>query len=89
MATDLERSFIELCDAHNVKHISLTAYAPSDSIPEPWFSVTVQWTPHGCVIENGATIADALGKAIHNMKATRGLAEPVALADEPLPEPAA
>ena len=84
--TNLETSITDLCQKHRLLAFSLTYHAPPG--PE-FYSVSLQWMHAGereGVVQNGDTIAEALGYAIAEMQAERRCAPPIALVTEALPE---
>lgn len=81
----LEQSFRDVCAEHGLDTLSVHI---SRKEGMEWFTVYAH-AGQFCASGSGDTIAQAVGNAIAGLHAKRGTAEPIALADEPLPELAA
>jgi hypothetical protein len=65
----LDLSMLDLIERHGLLNVGITCHNATH------FSVSLQWDrkalERGCVIENGKSTAEALGKAIAAMQAER------------------
>jgi hypothetical protein len=93
VATALEQSFLELCRKHDLTSLSVDLHYRPDGTH--FFGCYAHGKDkHGqsfvgsCSV-NRDTISGVIGEAVANLDSRRGKTEPIALADEALPEASA